>query len=785
MNVFYQAEKLTAQRLYKLFSHTYFLQKRTEIQKKNYTKECVILNKKSEVEKLANNDIETITVNMYGERISPKRPSPEQEVQTTPSRYSRPNNYSGYQKKSYSSYNSGKKPYGRPYENRPYNSRPYENKRYEPKQYEPRQYDSRPAENNHNENASSPYQNYRKPRYNSYNNNGGYHNNYNSNNYNSYNRNKSNYNRYNNNNAERSYESTSENYTIQNKIPETDGSFSSNHRNVKRTPVRIIPLGGLNEIGKNMTVFECANDAFIVDCGLAFPDSDMPGVDLVIPDFTYIEQNAEKIRGVVITHGHEDHIGALAYLLKKVNIPVYGTRLTIGLIEGKLKEHGILESAKLNVVKPRQTIKMGCMAVEFIRVNHSIPDAVGLAIHTPAGVIVHTGDFKVDFTPIEGGIIDLARFGELGSRGVLALMADSTNAERPGHTASERTVGNSFVKLFDRAEGKRIIIATFSSNIHRVQQIVNCAVANDRKIAVFGRSMLNVISKAIELGYLKVPEGLIIDLDAMNRFPAEKIVLITTGSQGEPMSALSRMAMNEHRHVTITPNDFIIISANPIPGNEKLVTKVVNELLRAGAEVIYESMYDVHVSGHACQEELKLMLALTKPKYYIPVHGEYKHLKKQSGLAIDLGMDPNNVIIASIGNVIESDGTDMKITGQVQAGRVFVDGLGVGDVGSIVIRDRKHLAEDGLIIAVVTIELESGTVLAGPDVVSRGFVYVRESEELMDAAKNVLTETLNNCLSSGTKDWNSIKSQMKDDLGEFIFQKTKRKPMILPIIMEI
>lgn len=751
-----------------------------EIQKKNYTEECVISNKKSEVEKLANNDIETITVNMYGERISPKRPSPEQEVQTTPPRYSRPNNYSGYQKKTYNSYNSGKKPYGRPYENRPYNSRPYENKRYEPKQY-----DSRPAENNHNENASSPYQNYRKPRYNSYNNNGGYRNGYNNNYNNSYNKSRSSYNRYNNSNTDSSYESTSENYTIQNKLPEADGSFSSNHRNVKRTPVRIIPLGGLNEIGKNMTVFECANDAFIVDCGLAFPDSDMPGVDLVIPDFTYIEQNAEKIRGVVITHGHEDHIGALAYLLKKANIPVYGTRLTIGLIEGKLKEHGILESAKLNVVKPRQTIKMGCMAVEFIRVNHSIPDAVGLAIHTPAGVIVHTGDFKVDFTPIEGGIIDLARFGELGSRGVLALMADSTNAERPGHTASERTVGNSFVKLFDRAEGKRIIIATFSSNIHRVQQIVNCAVANDRKIAVFGRSMLNVISKAIELGYLKVPEGLIIDLDAMNRFPAEKIVLITTGSQGEPMSALSRMAMNEHRHVTITPNDFIIISANPIPGNEKLVTKVVNELLRAGAEVIYESMYDVHVSGHACQEELKLMLALTKPKYYIPVHGEYKHLKKQSGLAIDLGMDPNNVIIASIGNVIESDGTDMKITGQVQAGRVFVDGLGVGDVGSIVIRDRKHLAEDGLIIAVVTIELESGTVLAGPDVVSRGFVYVRESEELMDAAKNVLTETLNNCLSSGTKDWNSIKTQMKDDLGEFIFQKTKRKPMILPIIMEI
>lgn len=749
--------------------------------------------KKSEVEKLANNEneIETITVNMYGERISPKKQeklAPEQAVQNNTSRYSRPNGYhqngyNGYQKKNY--YRNNKKPY--------YNYRQRDNRQNQRQNVLPTAPEntaamppvqaaptvpSIPAERNtgpqyrqKNYNRNRSYQN-NSYRNNSYQNRSSYHND-----------------SYQNNSYQNDY------YRNKNNSAPTDigealqaaeaGVFRTNHRSVKRTPVRIIPLGGLNEIGKNMTVFECANDAFIVDCGLAFPDSDMPGVDLVIPDFTYVEQNADKIRGVVITHGHEDHIGALAYLLKKVNIPVYGTRLTIGLIEGKLKEHGLLESAKLNVVKPRQTIKMGCMAVEFIRVNHSIPDAVGLAVHTPAGVIVHTGDFKVDFTPIEGGIIDLARFGELGSRGVLALMADSTNAERPGHTASERTVGNSFVKLFDRAEGKRIIIATFSSNIHRVQQIVNCAVANDRKIAVFGRSMLNVISTAIELGYLKVPDGLIIDLDAMNRFPAEKIVLITTGSQGEPMSALSRMAMNEHRHVTITPNDFIIISANPIPGNEKLVTKVVNELLRAGAEVIYESMYDVHVSGHACQEELKLMLSLTKPKYYIPVHGEYKHLKKQSGLAIDLGMDPNNVIIASIGNVIESDGVDMKITGQVQAGRVFVDGLGVGDVGSIVIRDRKHLAEDGLIIAVATIELESGTILAGPDVVSRGFVYVRESEELMVAAKEILTNTLTDCLDSGTREWNTIKTRMKDDLGEFIFQKTKRKPMILPIIMEI
>lgn len=560
---------------------------------------------------------------------------------------------------------------------------------------------------------------------------------------------------------------------------------TTNHKSVKRTPLKIIPLGGLNEIGKNMTVFECSNDMFIVDCGLAFPDSDMPGVDLVLPDFSYVEQNADKIRGIVITHGHEDHIGGLAYLLKKVNVPVYATRLTIGLIEGKLREHGILSSAQLNVVTPRQTVKMGCMAVEFIRVNHSIPDAVALAIHTPAGVVVHTGDFKVDYTPIESEIIDLARFGELGNRGVLALMSDSTNAERRGHTATERTVGNSFERLFDTAEGKRIIIATFSSNIHRVQQIVNCAVKTGRKIAVFGRSMLNVISTAMELGYLKMPEGLIIDIDAMNRFPPEKIVLITTGSQGEPMSALSRMAMNEHRTVTITPMDFIIISATPIPGNEKLVTKVVNELMRAGAEVIYESMYDVHVSGHACQEELKLMLSLTKPRYFIPVHGEYKHLKKHAGLAYSLGFEEDSVIIGSIGNVIETNGVDMKITGQVPAGRVFVDGLGVGDVGSIVLRDRKHLSEDGLIIAVATIESESGAILAGPDIVSRGFVYVRESEELIDAAQKLLMKTLQGCLDGDMRDWNTIKSRMKDDLSDYIYMKTKRRPMILPIIMEI
>ncbi len=567
--------------------------------------------------------------------------------------------------------------------------------------------------------------------------------------------------------------------------PLETAAFKTNHKLYKRSPLKIIPLGGLNEIGKNMTAFECGNDIFIVDCGLAFPDSDMLGVDMVIPDFSYIEQNADKVKGIIITHGHEDHIGGLAYLLKKVNMPVYATKLTIGLIEGKLREHNLTGSAKLNVVAPRQTIKLGCMAIEFIRVNHSIPDAVALAIHTPAGIVVHTGDFKVDFTPVQGGVIDLARFGELGSRGVLALMSDSTNAERPGHTASERTVGESFTRLFDKAEGKRIIVATFASNIQRIQQIINNAVRNNRKVAVFGRSMLNVISTAQELGYLRVPEGVLIDIDTMNNMPPEEIVLITTGSQGEPMSALTRMAMSEHKNVTITPQDYIIISANPIPGNEKMVTRVVNELMKAGAEVVYESMYEIHVSGHACREELKLMLALTKPAFFIPAHGEYKHLKKHAGLAYEMGMNEENVIIGSIGDVIETDGMNMNITGKVPAGRVLVDGLGVGDVGSIVLRDRKRLSEDGLIIVVATIESESNTILAGPDIISRGFVYVRESEELMDEARELVKNSLLKCLTYGVHDWNGIKSEIRDNLNEFIYAKTKRNPMILPIIEEV
>ena len=569
------------------------------------------------------------------------------------------------------------------------------------------------------------------------------------------------------------------------KAPETKTrSRTRQPKEVKKTPVCIIPLGGLNEIGKNMTVFECSNDMFILDCGLAFPDADMPGVDIVIPDFTYVERNQEKIRGIVITHGHEDHIGGLAYLLKKINVPVYATRLTIGLIDGKLKEQGINQKVNLNIVEPKKTVKMGCMAVEFIKVNHSIPDSVGMAIHTPAGVIVHTGDFKVDYSPIDGKIIDLARFGELGSRGVLALMADSTNAERPGYTHSERTVGDSFDKLFQKGEGKRIIIATFSSNIHRVQQIVNCAVRYNRKVAVFGRSMVNVINTAIELGYLEAPDGIFIDIEMMNRYESERIVLITTGSQGEPMSALTRMAMNDHKKVNITPMDFIIISATPIPGNEKFVTRVVNELMKSGAEVVYEAMYEVHVSGHACQEELKLMQSLTKPKFFIPVHGEYKHLKKHADLALQLGMSKENVLIAEIGNVIETDGNSMKVVSQVPAGRVLVDGLGVGDVGSIVLRDRKHLAQDGLIIIVIGIERSTNEVVAGPDIISRGFVYVRESEELMVEAKGLLSDTLANCSSNELREWNSLKGKLRDALSDYIYQKTKRSPMILPIIME-
>ena len=558
----------------------------------------------------------------------------------------------------------------------------------------------------------------------------------------------------------------------------------SRSKKAQKPPIKVYFLGGLNEIGKNFTLYECQGDMVIVDCGLSFPDEDMPGVDSVIPDFAFVEKNRERIRGVVITHGHEDHIGAVPYLMKKLNVPVYGTALTIGLIEGKLKEHN-LSSANLHVTPAGSHIQLGCMDVELIHVNHSIADAVALAIHSPAGTIVHTGDFKIDMTPAEGAMIDLCRFAELGKEGVLALLADSTNAERPGYTQTEQTVNNSLDSLFMRAEGKRIIVATFASSISRVQMIINCAVKYGRKVALSGRSMVNVMGIASELGYLHIPDGVLIDLNLINRYEPGQLVLITTGSQGEPMSALTRMAFSDHRQVAINPNDFIIISARPIPGNEKTVGAVVDELLKQGCTVIYESMYEVHVSGHACQEELKMMQALTKPKYFIPVHGEQKHLRKHAGLAMAMGMPRENIFIGDIGNVLELSEEHMKQLPDVPAGDVLVDGLGVGDVGSIVLRDRKHLSEDGLIVAVCSIDAQSGKVVSGPDIVSRGFVYVRESEALMDEARDLVYNTLEECAREHVRDWSGMKQRIKDELSRFLYQKTRRSPMILPIIMEV
>ncbi len=545
-------------------------------------------------------------------------------------------------------------------------------------------------------------------------------------------------------------------------------------------PVRVIPLGGLEEIGKNITLYECGDDMILVDCGMAFPDDDLPGIDLVIPDFTYVIKNKEKIRGLFITHGHEDHIGSIPYLLKEIDLPVYGTRLTLGLVEGKLKEHGI--KGGLRVCSPTDRVKAGCFDVEFIHVNHSIPDSVGFAIRCPGGLFVHTGDFKIDTTPIDGDVIDLARFGELGAEGVTMLLTDSTNAEREGFTPSERTVGNSFENLFSQAQNKRIIVATFSSNIHRIQQIIDEAVRCSRKVAVSGRSMINVVSVASELGYLNVPEGVLIDIDSIRKYPPENIVIITTGSQGEPMSALHRMAFSDHRKVDVGPGDLIIISATPIPGNEKTVSRVVNELMKLGAEVIYERMYYVHVSGHACAEEIKLIHTLTKPKYYMPLHGEYKHLVKNAKIAESLGTDKKNIVIAQIGNVVEVTENNVKIVNTVPAGRMLVDGYGVGDVGNIVLKDRKHLAEDGLIAVVMTIDGVSGDILAGPDIVTRGFVYVREAEELIIDAKRVVCNVLD---SYQGRDWSTIKQKVRDDLSRYLYERTKRSPMILPIIMEI
>lgn len=552
-----------------------------------------------------------------------------------------------------------------------------------------------------------------------------------------------------------------------------------------KSPIKIIPLGGLGEIGKNITLYEYDGDMFLVDCGMSFPDEDMPGIDIVIPDFTYILENKDKIKGMVITHGHEDHIGAIPYLLKDFNLPIYATRLTIGLIEGKLKEHKLLGDAILNVVKPGDVVKLGKFSVEFINVNHSIPDAVAFAINSPAGTVIHTGDFKIDTTPIDGNVIDLGRFGEYGKKGVLALLADSTNAERPGYTSSEKLVGGSLSHFFSQAEGHRIIIATFSSNIHRIQQIINEAVNCNRKVAVSGRSMINVVTVAAELGYLNIPDNILIDVSEINNYEPGKIVLVTTGSQGEPMSALHRIAFSDHRQIEIIPGDMIIISATPIPGNEKLVSKVINELMKRGANVIYERMYDVHVSGHACQEELKLMMSIVKPKYFIPVHGEQKHLIKHAELAEQVGVEPKNILIAHNGNVIELKKNSVINSEVVPAGRILVDGLGVGDVGSIVLRDRKLLSDDGIIVIAMTVNHYTREIISGPDVVTRGFVYVKESEELINEINDLASNILERCYYQNIRDWNTVKMKIKDGVSRFLFQRTKRSPMILPVIMEV
>ena len=552
----------------------------------------------------------------------------------------------------------------------------------------------------------------------------------------------------------------------------------------EKAKVKIIPLGGVNEIGKNLTVIEYKNDIVIIDCGLKFPDEDMFGIDLVIPDINYLLKNREKISGIFLTHGHEDHIGALPYVLKELNVPVYGTKLTLGIVETKLKEHGLLSTTELIRVKPRDMIRLNSVSVEFIKTNHSIADSVAIAIHTPLGVVLHTGDFKVDFTPIDGEPMDFARFAEIGKKGVLALMADSTNVERPGYTRSERNVGESLTRIFGKTKG-RIIIATFASNIHRIQQIIDAAAVYGRKVAVSGRSMENIIGVAIELGYIVVNEDNLISIDQINKYNNNEVVLITTGSQGEPMSALARMAASEHRKVNIVEGDTIILSATPIPGNEKLVSKVVDQLFKKGADVIYDSSEGVHVSGHACQEELKLMQTLVKPKFFIPVHGEYRHLKQHGELAVKVGLPEKNFVIPEVGDVIEVTRSSIRKNGSVNSGQVFVDGLGVGDVGNIVLRDRKHLSQDGILTVVVTLSKENKAIIAGPDIISRGFVYVRESEGLMDDARDIVRNILAECEEKRITDWATLKSKVRDELRYFLYEKTKRKPMILPIIMEI
>ena len=552
----------------------------------------------------------------------------------------------------------------------------------------------------------------------------------------------------------------------------------------EKAKVKIIPLGGVNEIGKNLTAIEYKNDIVVIDCGLKFPDEDMFGIDLVIPDITYLIKNKEKVSGIFLTHGHEDHIGALPYVLKELNVPVYGTKLTLGIVETKLKEHGLLSSTELVRVKPRDVIRLNSVSVEFIKTNHSIADSVAIAVHTPLGVVLHTGDFKVDYTPIDGEPMDFARFAELGKKGVLAMMADSTNVEKSGYTNSERIVGESLTRIFGKTKG-RIIIATFASNIHRIQQIIDAASVYGRKVAVSGRSMENIMNVAIELGYIEVDKDTLVSIDQINKYNNDQVVIITTGSQGEPMSALSRMASSEHRKVNIVEGDTIIISATPIPGNEKLVSKVINQLFKKGAEVIYGSQENIHVSGHACQEELKLMQTLVRPKHFIPVHGEYRHLKQHGELAIKLGLDSKNVVIPDVGDVIEVTRNGIKKNGSVISGQIFVDGLGVGDVGNIVLRDRKHLSQDGILTVVVTLSKENKAIVAGPDIISRGFVYVRESESLMDEARDIVRNILLECEEKNISDWATLKSNVRDELRSYLYEKTKRKPMILPIIMEI
>ena len=552
----------------------------------------------------------------------------------------------------------------------------------------------------------------------------------------------------------------------------------------EKAKVKIIPLGGVNEIGKNLTAIEYKNDIVVIDCGLKFPDEDMFGIDLVIPDITYLIKNKEKVSGIFLTHGHEDHIGALPYVLKQLNVPVYGTKLTLGIVETKLKEHGLLSTTELVRVKPRDVIRLNSVSVEFIKTNHSIADSVAIAVHTPLGVVLHTGDFKVDYTPIDGEPMDFARFAELGKKGVLAMMADSTNVEKPGYTKSEKIVGESLIRIFGKTKG-RIIIATFASNIHRIQQIIQAASVYGRKVAVSGRSMENIMNVAIELGYIEVDDNTLVSIDQINKYNNDQVVIITTGSQGEPMSALSRMAASDHRKVNIVEGDTIIISATPIPGNEKLVSKVVNQLFKKGAEVIYDSAENIHVSGHACQEELKLMQTLVKPRHFIPVHGEYRHLKQHGELAIKLGLDSKNVVIPEVGDIIEVTRNGIKKNGTVISGQIFVDGLGVGDVGNIVLRDRKHLSQDGILTVVVTLSKENKSIVAGPDIISRGFVYVRESEGLMDEARDIVRNTLLDCEEKKITDWATLKSNVRDELRTYLYEKTKRKPMILPIIMEI